>query len=34
MLSDYNEPDLDEDADQAMREYMARRKDEEPDEIG
>ena len=34
MLSDYNEPDLDEDADKAMREYMARRKDEEPDEIG
>ena len=34
MLSDYNEPDLDEDADQAMREYVARRKDEEPDEIG
>ena len=34
MLRDYNEPELDEDADQAMREYMTRRKSEEPDEIG
>ena len=34
MLSDYQGPELDEDADAAMRQYMERRKNEEPDEIG
>ena len=34
MLNDYEAPPLDEDADIAMREYVDRRKSEEPDEIG
>tara|TARA_Y100000768_G_scaffold129145_1_gene95901 strand:+ start:448 stop:1260 length:813 start_codon:yes stop_codon:yes gene_type:complete len=34
MLNDYQPPPLDDDADQAMIEYIARRKSEEPDEIG
>ncbi|KIE53825.1 MAG: trimethylamine methyltransferase [marine actinobacterium MedAcidi-G3] len=34
MLNDYQPPPLDDDADQAMIEYIGRRKSEEPDEIG